>query len=231
MDRIKRHGLLLAGGLLLSAAMLVTAFALPAAAQTGPRGSQAPNGWGMMNGSGGMMNGAGGMMNGTRGMMGDVDRHFIEAMIPHHQAAVDMANLALQKAQHPEVQTLAAAIKQAQTTEITQMRTWYQQWYGTDVPARSNSGMGSMMGGGMMSGCAGMSGDLTDLSHAADFDKAFLEQMIPHHQMALMMSNMVLAQGNQLELQALARSIISSQTAEITLMQGWYAQWYGLATP
>ena len=245
MNKIKRYGLLVAGVLLLSGALLVGAFALPAAAQTGPRGGQATNGAGMMGGAGGMMGAAGstsstgagmmgaagGMMNGAGGMMGNVDRHFIEAMIPHHQTAVDMADLALQKAQHPEVKTLAAAIKQAQTAEIAQMRTWYRQWYGTDVPATSSSGMGSMMTGGMMNGCSGMRGDVSDLRNAADFDKAFLEQMIPHHEMALMMSNMVLAQGARPELQTLARSIISSQTAEITQMRGWYEQWYGTATP
>ena len=46
-----------------------------------------------------------------------------------------MAELALSRAQHPEIKILANAIKETQTQEIQQMRTWYQQWYGTNVPA------------------------------------------------------------------------------------------------
>lgn len=44
-----------------------------------------------------------------------------------------MAELALSRAQHPEIKTLAAALKETQTQAIQQMRTWYQQWYGTRI--------------------------------------------------------------------------------------------------
>ena len=50
-----------------------------------------------------------------------IDRHFIEQMIPHHDGAIAMANLALQKATHPEIKTLATAIIAAQTAEIQSM--------------------------------------------------------------------------------------------------------------
>lgn len=76
----------------------------------------------------------GGMMG---GMMGDIDRNFIEHMIPHHQMAVMMADLALQKAEHEELKQLAADIKTAQTREINDMRSWYKSWYGVEVPMNS----------------------------------------------------------------------------------------------
>ena len=58
----------------------------------------------------------------TVGMVADIDRHFIEQMIPHHEDAVLMAELALTKAEHPELRELAANIKGDQSREIDQMR-------------------------------------------------------------------------------------------------------------
>lgn len=176
--------------------------------------------------------GMGGMMGGSGGMMGDIDRHFIEQMIPHHEGAVTMADLALTRAEHAELRQLAETIKRDQTREIDQMRAWYQSWYGVDAPADDSAfgGRGSgggMMGGGMMSG--GMMSDDADLKvleAAQEFDKEFIEQMIPHHQMAVMMARMLLAHSDRPEMQELARSIIESQTNEIEQMQDWYRAWY-----
>ena len=158
-----------------------------------------------------------------RGMMTQADRHFIEMMIPHHQGAIDMANLALTRAKKPEIRRLAETIKRDQTREIQQMRTWYKQWYGTEVPATVTGGMGMM---GMSGHHGNMMGDLTALRNASDFDAEFIRQMIPHHEMALRMSRMVLNHGTKPELRNLADSIIKSQTAEINQMQQWYVAWY-----
>jgi uncharacterized protein (DUF305 family) len=182
--------------------------------------------------SGGMMGGVGPMMG--RGGMGgrsgwsNMDRRFIEMMIPHHLDAIDMADLVLKKANHQELKSLASDIKRVQSAEIDQMRAWYKQWYGTEVPAYNSSSRyrGMMPGMGM-----GMRIDLNYLANADNFDKTFIELMIPHHRMAVMMSNMVLVHGGKAELGELARGIISGQTAEIEKMQTWYAQWYGSPTP
>lgn len=58
------------------------------------------------------------------------DLRFIEAMIPHHEGAIAMAQDALQKAEHAEIRDLARAIMEAQQAEITQMEQWKQDWYG-----------------------------------------------------------------------------------------------------
>lgn len=58
------------------------------------------------------------------------DRRFLTAMISHHAGAVDMANMALPQAEHPEVKQLAAAIVAAQEQEIAQMQEWLKAWYG-----------------------------------------------------------------------------------------------------
>jgi hypothetical protein len=66
---------------------------------------------------------------------------------------------------------------------------------------------------------------------AQPFDKAFVELMIPHHAMAVMMSNHALAGVQQPELRAMLESIISSQSAEIQQMRQWYRDWYGQDLP
>ena len=68
--------------------------------------------------------------------------------------------------------------------------------------------------------------DMAVLQTATDFDKAFLEAMIPHHQLALMMVQMLQAGTNRPEMLSLAKNITASQSKEITEMQGWYKEWY-----
>jgi uncharacterized protein (DUF305 family) len=165
------------------------------------------------------------------GMMARPDQHFIEMMIPHHQDAVEMANLALTRAKHPEIKTLAVAIKRDQTREIQQMRGWYKAWYGKEVSATAMMNGSGMMGNqgtgqGMMTQNGMMRTDLVALKNVADFDKEFLRQMIPHHQMAVHMAQMVLNQKTRPEIRTLAQSIIRSQTAEIKQMQQWQQAWY-----
>ncbi|MEP0916253.1 DUF305 domain-containing protein [Leptolyngbya sp. DQ-M1] len=159
---------------------------------------------------------------------GQADQHFIVMMIPHHEDAVEMSKLALQRATHPELKTLASTIQTTQTREIEQMRTWYKQWYGTEVPAWQsgvhNSGMRHQ---GMMR----MRSDLAALQSAKDFDRAFLEEMIPHHQMAVMMAQMLLSNPQHPELRDLATSVIKTQTDDINQMQQWYQSWYPTDAP
>ena len=188
------------------------------------------------------------------GMMSQqqAEQHFIQMMIPHHQQAVDMANLALSKAQRPEIKKLAEAIKTDQNGEIEQMKALYKQWYGTEVPASSGMGMMSMhsgtgmnqqgnqemsmnacmemMGMNMKSGTGMMSmnmmgADLDALKNAPDFDKAFIGQMIPHHKMAVMMAGMVL-DSDRPEVRNLAKNIIQKESTEIEQMQQWNQAWF-----
>ena len=150
-----------------------------------------------------------------------MDAMFIEQMIPHHDDAIAMAELALTKAEHPEIRRLAEDIKRSQTAENAQMRAWYRQWFGTEVPA--TGGSSRMMGGMMGSGTT----DMADLEVAEPFDKAFIEAMIPHHQMAIMMSQMAGRASSRSEMRGLTSSIIEAQSTEITKMRTWYDEWYG----
>jgi len=153
-----------------------------------------------------------------------IDQHFIEQMIPHHDGAIAMANLAQTKAARPEIKTLAGAILEAQTKENQEMRSWYTDWFGRSVPEQGSTFSGGMMSQGGMH--MGSIQNIDALKNAPDFDKEFIEQMIPHHQMAIMMARMLESGTDKPEMQQLAKSIIESQSKEIQQMQGWYQEWY-----
>lgn len=60
----------------------------------------------------------------------DYEDRFIDMMVPHHEAAIKMAEDALSKATHPELKALARSIIGAQRKEIGEMERWRQEWYG-----------------------------------------------------------------------------------------------------
>jgi len=70
----------------------------------------------------------------------------------------------------------------------------------------------------MMAGLAGKTGDA--------FDKAFLSEMVVHHQGAVLMAEAVLKNSKRPELIKLANDIIAAQTSEINLMKGWQSSWF-----
>lgn len=158
--------------------------------------------------------------------MGNIDSHFIEQMIPHHEDAITMAKLALEKAEHQEIKTLSQNIINSQSSEIDKMKEWYKNWYGRDLPGSDvTSRRGMMSGGGMHMGMMGDSTDVKKLEIAGNFDKVFIEEMIPHHQMAVMMASMLKNATGRPEMKQLAEDIIKAQTEEINQMRTWYKSW------
>jgi uncharacterized protein (DUF305 family) len=146
----------------------------------------------------------------------EADVMFTQEMIPHHEQAVEMADLALDPVREasPAVQALAKRIKAAQSAEIVDMKAWLREW---DAAATSEhmEHMGEN-GMGMMS-----TAQMTALSEAtgAAFDRLWLEGMIEHHEGALMMASHIAERGEDPRVQQLSQAIDSSQTAEITEMK------------
>jgi uncharacterized protein (DUF305 family) len=147
---------------------------------------------------------------------GEYDRDFIDGMVPHHQAAIDMAKVAQRKAEHPELKQLADAIVADQDGEIAQMKAWRKAWYGSDEIAPG-------LGGHQM---GGMDTDLAQLEAAVPFDKAFIDAMIPHHQSAIDMAKEAQTKATHQEIKDLAGRIVSAQQREIDQMKTWRSQWY-----
>ncbi|MFN8530114.1 MAG: DUF305 domain-containing protein [Anaerolineae bacterium] len=159
---------------------------------------------------------------------------FLEGMIDHHQMALDMANDCLGKATTDEVLTFCQGVIDAQTPEIEQMIVWLHDWYHIDyapVPMTLDSGMDGMSGMSGMSGMGGSEGPFTDPAMSMgmmaglnrytglDYDIAWLESMIDHHDDALHMSIRLLRRDLHPELRDLAVRIIAAQTEEIAHME------------
>lgn len=159
------------------------------------------------------------MYSGLKGE--EYDRMFLANMIAHHQGAVDMANLALKNAKHQEIKDLATAIVTAQTTEINNMTSWQTTW---GYPASSGEMMMDHSSMGMMDTNAGMMNELNDKTGEA-FDKAFLEQMIMHHQSAINMAAPGKANAQHQEVKDLTVAIVTAQTKEIQQMKQWQKDW------
>ena len=188
---------------------------------------------GMMNGgmTGSMMSDHGGMgsMMGEQSMSGaqtmgsfdeeqPFDLQFIDQMIMHHQGAIMSSEHMISDSERPELRQLAEDIQQSQSEQIEQMQEWRGEWYGDGEstfgmmdPTQMEGMMEQMMDGSMQEM---MGGDATDAM--------FLRMMIPHHQMAVDMSEEALdGNAEHPELAELAQSIRDEQSAEIELMQGY----------
>src|SRR4028118_711134 len=100
------------------------------------------------------------------------DERFIDTMVPHHQGAIDMAQVALENAEHPEILVLAEEIVAAQETEIGQLKAIKQEQFGTSDVSMD------MMSAEEMEGM-GMTSDPQELANQEPFDKAFIDNMIP----------------------------------------------------
>jgi uncharacterized protein (DUF305 family) len=171
--------------------------------------------------------GCGGSDDGTTG--NEADAAFVADMIPHHEGAVTMAEMAQDRAESPELQAMADDIIAAQEAEIARMESIAE-----DLPDPDGGSMDMEMGGehsdhsghmGMDASEMGMDMDPAQLAEAESFDLAFVRMMIPHHEGAVQMAQDLLAEGENDELQQMARSIIKSQTAEIKTMEAWQKEW------
>jgi uncharacterized protein (DUF305 family) len=155
------------------------------------------------------------------------DLRFIDAMIPHHQGAVEMAKEAQVKSKRPEIKKLADNIIKSQNQEITQMKQWRQAWYPKvgDKPMAYDSQMGHMME--MSSNQMQTMMMSQNLGAAdADFDLRFINAMIPHHEGAITMGQDALSKSKRPEIKKLAQEIVKAQEVEIKQMQKWRKAWY-----
>ncbi|MGH4012972.1 MAG: DUF305 domain-containing protein [Pseudonocardiaceae bacterium] len=151
------------------------------------------------------------------------DITFAQAMIPHHAQAIEMAQLAPERAQRPQVKDLAGRIAQAQGPEIETMTTWLRAW-NAEIPRTGQDDRGH---GGMDPGAMGQMPGMMDpqqmqqLDQAtgAEFDRLFLQMMLRHHEGAIAMARTELADGQNPEARQLAQQIIDAQQAEIQEMQ------------
>jgi uncharacterized protein (DUF305 family) len=144
------------------------------------------------------------------------DRAFIDAMVPHHQSAIEMARAAKAAGlSQADLVGIADNIIATQQVEIDQMLQWREQWFGTseldpngmEALGLSESEMGIMPHGA------------EELTDAGDIDQAFAEMMTAHHQGAITMASLAQDQADHAEIKELAADIIQAQEGEIEIMK------------
>jgi len=151
----------------------------------------------------------------------DADVAFAQNMIAHHQQAIEMASLALDPTSgaSADVTDLAQRINDAQDPEVSMMSGWLEHWH---EPMTMDSAAGHDMGS--MHSAEGMMSDedmdqLMQLS-GPQFDKAWLQGMIEHHQGAITMAEQIKNEGDSPDVQALADQVITTQQSEVDEMNG-----------
>lgn len=152
-----------------------------------------------------------------------MDQVYIDTMIPHHQLALDMADIAMQHAEHGEIQSLARDIQVDQADEIRWFHGWRDIWW----PGAPPPTPGPLLMPGMTHAMPGMDVDLAGLAAAQPFDKAWIEAMIPHHQAAIDMTTGALPHLRHTELRDKAQDLAYKQQIEISRMETLYRTWYG----
>jgi uncharacterized protein (DUF305 family) len=209
----------------LLAPLLAVAFLQAACggAGSGQQGNESGGGHGQMDhgqmGHGSMGMGSGGMARQMVMQKGKYsDKAFIDAMVPHHQGAIAMAEVALKNAEHEEIVQLSRNIISSQQAEIEELKSIKQEEFGTsNVPMEMSQeqmrGMGMMM-------------NPQQLANQKPFDEAFMDAMIPHHQSAIEMAQVALEKSDNPKIKELAENIISAQQREIEQMREWRMEWY-----
>ena len=142
------------------------------------------------------------------------DVMFAQMMIPHHQQAVELAGLVPDRSTNPALIALAATIAGQQQPEINAMKAMLAQWEVKPGEMLHEGAHGMTM--------AGMVDDATMIKLEAlkgpEFDTLWLTSMIGHHQGAIEMAGVEIADGNNVDMVGLARVIVTAQRAEIDQM-------------
>jgi uncharacterized protein (DUF305 family) len=183
----------------------------------------------MMGGGGG--DGMGSMMNGGDTMGSQMtdffdeekqfDLQFIDQMTPHHEGALMSSEHMISNSERPELRQLYENIQRSQSEQIEQMKEWRKEWYpdaGQPPEMMGNGQTSNMMGNGMMGG------SMQGMMGGNALDVMFLKTMIPHHQMAVDMSDEALSKAEHPELRDLAQKIRDEQSSEIELMKGYLGE-------
>jgi len=134
---------------------------------------------------------------------------FAQGMIPHHQQAIDMSNMALKNGASAEIKKLAKGITSAQQKEMSQLKYWLTAT-NSSMAMDHDMGMNGMLSKSDLAGLKKLKG--------SKFNTAFLKAMIAHHEGALQMADLLDGTKN-MEAKMIAADITKGQSAEITLMK------------
>lgn len=144
------------------------------------------------------------------------DQAFIDAMVPHHRSAIEMAKAAKSRGlTAPELRKIADDIVGSQQREIDQMLEWREQWFGSrtlgpvlpEVLGVPETELGMDHGGAQ------------EILEATDVDTTFADMMIPHHEGAVAMAEKAAEKAQHQEVKELAQGIVAAQEREISVLE------------
>jgi uncharacterized protein (DUF305 family) len=143
------------------------------------------------------------------------DQAFIDAMVPHHEGAIEMARAAkVAGLSQPDLVKVADDILATQQDEIDRMKEWRADWFGSStIDPKGAAALG------LSESQMGMQHDADALTTSGDVDTDFAQMMITHHQGAIEMAKLAPDNADHDELKALAEAIIGAQEREIEVMR------------
>ncbi|MGI8403510.1 MAG: DUF305 domain-containing protein [Thermomicrobiales bacterium] len=169
----------------------------------------------------------------------EFDQLYIDMMLPHHGSIIALAQAALPRLSDPRLKEMAQNIIDTQSAEQAELTGYREAWYGSGSPDRSEHSMMMMIEAmpGMHSSMEMMMQQMDANQQVATFcaaenpDLAFIEQVIPHHQMAIDSSKDALGKAVHPETKAFAEKVIRDQQAEIEQLNQIKAELTSTATP
>jgi uncharacterized protein (DUF305 family) len=158
------------------------------------------------------------------------DQQFIDMMVGHHRASLEMARIAVTRSQRPEIQEIAAAILAEQPNEIADMQQWRADWFGSPntPPLDRVPTLDVSLTASGQPITADLGSKVEALRSAPEpFDTAFIDALVPVHQRETDVARMAILQANHQEILDLAGEVLAAQVHEIELLQGWRKEWFG----
>lgn len=169
----------------------------------------------------------------------EFDQMYIDMMLPHHQSIIALAEVAQPLLEDARLQEMARDIIESQSAEQEMMRNLREEWYGSPeaeplTPEIMMVTMGHSMCDDMdmepMMNIMDPDWQVETFLASDDYDLAFIDQTIPHHQMAIDASKVALKQAVHPELKEIARDVVDAQQKEIDTLEMIRAELTGEAT-
>ena len=150
---------------------------------------------------------------------------FLAEIIPHHEAAIEMAELELERGTSPDIRTHAENMIANQEHQIEQFTRWLDEWYGltpeeaeAQAPEEAREEMAALE-----EETSQMMDELRQVPAGEEFDEAFVSMIIPHHQAGIIEFLEPQSRAVHAELRVAAASGINTQAMEVADFRTWLA--------
>jgi uncharacterized protein (DUF305 family) len=167
----------------------------------------------------------------------EIDLAYIDMMIPHHASIIALSQAAFPLLQDDRLRTMAQGVIDAQTAEIEELKGYRLELFGSADPQPvSDHAMMALMGDSDKPMDAMMTemdanAQMAAFCAALDPDLAFIELTIPHHESAVLTSEVVVTGAEHPEIRDFAQRVIDAQQSEIEQLEQIRLELTGSATP